>query len=333
MKNSPLPSPSISPSVLRLWSQLAATLVLPVTLLLAANLLLPGLLMGVVTGAEPQPNATKWPPVRSDDTGLLLEEVLDLDWFTRAKFIEMVSTVGKDKIGRPWTSPVVRLPAHARDGVQGLTSAEVEAYMLMVKELFDAGKAIPVTDVGLVSTQEDVIRKPMLNHIAGFENDAVRVYLLVQKTSTDKDWGYYSIVQDMTVDPPLDHYGQIVDKGVKFEGTSCYKCHSSGPLAIHPTREDLVLDARLAEALSQYIAEQPRSQFHFPQHSPKPKTGKPMTLDFCTDCHDQDGDRAPLFQVHSHPIRVMVDFGYMPPDERLSREQIAELKQWLEAKE
>lgn len=284
--------------------------------------------------ADPPQTATKsWAPVRSNDTGLLLEEPLDLEWFTREKFIEMVSTVGKEKIGRPWTSPVVRLPRHPRAGAKGMTTAEVEAYMLLAKELFDAGKAVPVTDVGLVSTQEDVIRKPMLNHIAGFENEVVRVYLLVQKTSTDKSWGYYSIVQDMTVDPPLDHYGHIVDKGVNFEGTSCYKCHSSGPLAIHPTREDLVLDAGLAAALSQYIAEQPRSRFHFPEHSPKPKTGKLMTLDFCTDCHDRDGDRAPLYQVHSHPIRVMVDFGYMPPDERLTSEQIAELKKWLEEKE
>ena len=173
----------------------------------------------------------------------------------------------------------------------------------------------------------------MLNHIAAFENSAVRVFLLVQKTAADKDWGYYSILQDMTTDPPLDHYGQLIKDDVKFEGTSCYKCHSSGPLAIHPAREDLVLDAKLAAALGDYIAEQPRSKFHFPKHSPKPKTGKPMQMEACTSCHDEDGDRGPLFQVHSHPIRIMVDFGYMPPGERLTDEEIAELKSWLNDKD
>ena len=136
----------------------------------------------------------------------------------------------------------------------------------------------------------------------------------------------------MTTDPPLDFYGHISDTEVNFEGTSCYKCHSSGPLAIHPAREDLVLDAKLAAALGQYIAAQPRSKFHFPEHSPPPESGQPMTLSFCTSCHAEDGDRAPLFKVHSHPIRILADFGYMPPDRRLTTGEIAELKEWLDSK-
>ena len=268
-------------------------------------------------------------PAKSLQTGLLLEPDLDLSWYSREKFVQMMRTVGAEKIQKKWESPVVQLPPHGKTNATGLTENEVKAYMRQVKQLFDGGKAIPVSDVGLISTQEDVIRKPMLNHISAFENSTVRVFLLVQKTSTDGDWGY-SILQDLTVHPPLDRYAHITETEVKFEGTSCYKCHSSGPLAIHPAREDLVLDAKLAAALSQYIAEQPRSRFHFPKHSPKPKTGKPMTLDACNSCHEEDGDRGPLFQVHSHPIRIMVDFGYMPPDEKLSEEEIAELKAWLE---
>jgi hypothetical protein len=173
----------------------------------------------------------------------------------------------------------------------------------------------------------------MLNHISAFANSAVRVYLLVQKTSTDDDWSYFSIVQDMTVDPPLDYYAQIHDNEVRFEGTSCYKCHSSGPLAIHPAREDLVLDPKLAAALSQSIAQQPRSRFYFPEDSPQPELGKPMAPGFCTSCHSEDGDRGPLYQVHSHPIRVLVDFGYMPPDRTLTADEIAELKAWLNDEE
>jgi hypothetical protein len=173
----------------------------------------------------------------------------------------------------------------------------------------------------------------MLNHISAFENAAVRVYLLVQKTASDDGWGYFSIVQDMTIDPPQDYYAQILESDIRFEGTSCYKCHSSGPLAIHPAREDLVLDAKLAAALNLYIREQVRSEFHFPSNSPRPPQGKVLALDACTACHSEDGVRAPLYQVHSHPIRVLVDFGYMPPDQRLSPEESAELKSWLDAKE
>ncbi len=272
-------------------------------------------------------------PAESIQTGLLLEPPLDLSSFSTDKFAELMLTVGSEKIRKAWTSPVVPLPDHPRTTAKGLTHEEVKSYMRHAKLMFEQGQAIPVSDVGLISTQEDVIRQPMLNHISAFENSAVRVYLLVQKTASDDRWSYFSIVQDMTVQPPLDYYAGISDTDIRFEGTSCYACHSSGPLAIHPAREDLVLDAKLAAALSQYIAEQPRSRFYFPEESPRPKTGKPMTLDFCTACHAEDGDRGPLFQVQSHPIRVLVDFGYMPPDERLTTEQVAQLKAWLDDKE
>src|SRR5262249_6284966 len=150
-----------------------------------------------------------------------------------------------------------------------------------------------------------------------------------QKTSTDKGWGYFSIVQDLTTDPPWDYFAEIKGKEIKFEGISCYKCHSSGPLAIHPTREDLVYDPLLAAAFSKHIATQPLSRSHFPAHETPPDYGKPMELEFCTKCHDTDGKRLPLFKVHSHPIRILVDFGYMPPKRRLTTNEIAELKAWL----
>jgi len=289
-------------------------------------------------GEEPSSAATRSKPLKakliapavSTETGLLLEPPLDLSWFTRDKFVAEMATVGAEKINKPWTSPVVTLPPHARADAQGLTEEEVKDYMRLAKAMFDRGEAIPVSDAGLISTQEDVIREPMLNHIAAFENAAARVYLLVQRTASGKDWSYFSIVQDMTVDPPIDYFSQIHPDRVQFEATSCFKCHSSGPLAIHPAREDLVLDAKLAAALSEHIAEQPRSRFHFPAYSPRPETGQELTLGFCTECHEKDGIRAPLYQLQSHTIRVLVDFGYMPPDRRLSPEEVAELKAWLE---
>jgi hypothetical protein len=271
-------------------------------------------------------------PAASTGTGLLLQPALTLPEFTREKFEQAMATVGPEKIHKQWTSPVVALPSHQRADAKGLTQDEVTAYMVEVKQLFERGEAVPTSEVGLISTQEDVIRQPMLNHIAAFSNAAVRAYLLVQRTASGKGWGYFSIVQDLTVKPPIDYFAELKKTGPKFEGTSCYKCHSSGPLAIHPAREDLVLDARLAAAIGQHIAEQPRSEFFFPKDSPKPPTGEPMILKFCARCHSEDGDRARLYQVQSHPIRVMVDFGYMPPNRRLKPEEIAQLKAWLERK-
>jgi hypothetical protein len=146
-------------------------------------------------------------PAKTLNTMLPFLADLDLSTFSTEEFVRLSSTVGTNRIRKQWTSPVVTLPPHPRTNVHGLALDEVKTYMTQVRQLFNEGKANPMSDVGLVSTQEDVIRKPMLNHIAAFSNAVARVYLLVQKTSTDKDWAYFSIVQDLTVDPPLDYFG------------------------------------------------------------------------------------------------------------------------------
>ncbi len=156
---------------------------------------------------------------------------------TREKFVELSSSVGTNRIHKKWTCAVVTLAPHPRAGVHGLTEHEVKDYMAQVRRLFDEGDAIPISDTGLISTQENVIRRPMLNHIAAFSNAVARVYLLVQKTSTDKGWGYFSIVQDLTTDPPVDYFADLNDKEIKFQGATCYKCHSSrNSSAIWPGR-------------------------------------------------------------------------------------------------
>jgi hypothetical protein len=273
-------------------------------------------------------------PAVSTGTGLLLQPPLDLSWFTRDQFVTNVSSIGSNRIHRRWTSPVVPLPPHPRPEAKGLTEDEVKAYMMDARSRFDAGEAVPLSDAGLISTQEDVIRQPMLNHIAAFSNAVARVYLLVQKTATDKGWSYFSIVQDLTQTPAVDYYAEVKKTGPRLEGTSCYKCHASGPLAIHPAREDLVLDAPLAAAIGRHIATQPRSVFHFPADSPAPERGEMLALKFCSRCHSTDpsADRDALYQVQSHPIRILVDFGYMPPDRRLKPDEIAALKAWLDRK-
>lgn len=289
--------------------------------------------LGILLAQDPSASLKPAPaiaPAASTGTGLLLEPPLDLSAYTREKFIEMSSTIGTNRIAKKWTKPVVALPPHPRTGVSGLTEDEVKSYMMEARGRFDRGEAVPMSDVGLISTQEDVIRQPMLNHISAFSNSVARVYLLVQKTASDQGWSYFSIVQDLTVTPALDYYAELKSTGPKFEGKSCYKCHSSGPLAIHPAREDLVIDAALAAELSRHIADQPRSEFVFPPHDPPAEYGEPMTLKFCAKCHSEDGDRDALHRVHSHPIRILVDFGYMPPNRRLKPEEVVELKSWLE---
>lgn len=289
--------------------------------------------LGILLAQDPSASLKPAPaiaPAASTGTGLLLEPPLDLSAYTREKFIEMSSTIGTNRIAKKWTKPVVALPPHPRTGVSGLTEDEVKSYMMDARGRFDRGEAVPMSDVGLISTQEDVIRQPMLNHISAFSNSVARVYLLVQKTASDQGWSYFSIVQDLTVTPARDYYAELKSTGPKFEGKSCYKCHSSGPLAIHPAREDLVIDAALAAELSRHIADQPRSEFVFPPHDPPAEYGEPMTLKFCAKCHSEDGDRDALHRIHSHPIRILVDFGYMPPNRRLKPEEVAELKAWLE---
>jgi hypothetical protein len=127
----------------------------------------------------------------STGTGLLLEPALTLPEFTRERFATAMGTVGPEKIQRPWTNPVVTLPPHPRLGVNGLTDAEVRACMLEAKRLFSRGAAVPLSDARLISTQEDVIRQPMLNHIAALSNAVVRVYLPGQKTASDQPWSHF----------------------------------------------------------------------------------------------------------------------------------------------
>jgi hypothetical protein len=271
-------------------------------------------------------------PPKSLGTGLPFLPDLDLAKFTKEDFIRASSTVGTNRIRKEWSSPCAALPPHSRKDIHGLTTNEVKQYMTDAKRLFDDGKAIPVSDTGLISSQEDVIRRPMLNHISAFSNEVARVYLLVQKTSTDKGWGYFGIVEDLTATPPIDYFADLNGKQPRFEGQSCYKCHSSGPLAIHPAREDLVMDAPLAAAVSRQIAKQPMADFYWPPNEKKPNYGEPLQLEFCAECHESDGKRQPLYRIHSHPMRIYVDYGYMPPKHRLTPEQVAQLKEWLDQK-
>jgi len=283
-----------------------------------------------VANAAPPEKADASRKLDPGKSGLLLRPLVDLSSMTPEKFAENIDTVGLEEIRKPWTTPIVALPPHARRDVKALTEMEVGDYMLQVRRMFDQGKSIPVSDVGLISTEDGPVRRANFNYVAVFANDVANVYLLVQREFGDNHWAYFSIVQDRTTDPPSDHYGRIDGDKVSFRGARCYRCHSSGPLAIHPARPDLVSDAKLMEAINKHIVEQPQSRFVFWKGDPPPDYGKPLAMKACAKCHDTDADRGPLFKVHEHPIRVLVDHGYMPPNRRLTPEELAELRAWLD---
>ncbi len=283
--------------------------------------------------ARPAP-PTALKPIASTGSGMLLQPPIDLTRITRQDFEACSSAVGKDKVWRPWTSAITPLPSPPRRGeaARALTEREVREIMNQARDAFDAGKSAPVSDIGLVSTHEDVNRKPMYNHVAAFAGPSVNAYLLVQMLAGEDHWGYFSIVQDLATDPPTDYFGDLQVPGIKFEKNHCYKCHSSGPLAVYPAREDLVSDVPLLTAINRHIAEQPTSRIHPPGHEKPDEYGAPLKLAACTKCHDADASRGPLYRVHSYPIRLLVDFGHMPPGRRLKPDELTELKSWLEAK-
>lgn len=287
-----------------------------------------GCCLPISAAAEPATPPAAAVPEKGPD--LLLRPRVDLSWMTPESFAVSSGLVGPEKIRRPWTAAVKPLPPHDRSDVRGLTRDEVHRYMLEARRLFDAGEAIPVSDVGSVSTEDGPVRRPTFNHVSVFANDVTTVYLLVQRESGDRHWHSFSIVQDKTTDPPSDHYGRIEGTRIIDKGARCYRCHSSGPLAIHPARPDLVSDPRLAEAINDHIKSQPRSRFVFTADDPEFHLGRPIALAACVECHGPDGERGPLHAFHEHPIRVLVSNGFMPPDRRLTAAEAAELKRWLD---
>src|SRR5262249_4989510 len=97
----------------------------------------------LVFGGEPSPLIK---PAVTGNTGITLLPDLDLSKFSTAEFMELSSSVGEEKLHKKWTSPVVTLPPHPRADVRGLTHKEVKDYMLGVRNLFNEGKAVPMSD-------------------------------------------------------------------------------------------------------------------------------------------------------------------------------------------
>ena len=257
---------------------------------------------------------------------------LDLSGFTRTDFEKAIATVGTNKL-KPSAGRVLgSLPSHSPVRVVGLTLEELSGYMRKASQLFEAGEAVPVADVSLDSSLDAQVRQPMLNYVSLFTNNAVDVYLLVQKPLNQAKWNHYSIVRDKTVTPPIAYYADVLPDKIHFKGAECFACHASGPRIIRPFRPDLLSDADQARRINDYITDQEVPLLHFPAEEPRVEYGGALTMKRCTKCHSTSGDRGPLFRVHGPSIRALVDYGHMPPKGALAPEELTQLEEWLASK-
>ena len=82
-----------------------------------------------------------------------------------------------------------------------------------------------------------------------------------------------------------------------------------------------------------HIADQPRSRFVFPSDSPRPPTGSPLTPEVLRPVSFRGRRRDTLYQLQSHPIRVLVDFGFHATQPTAEAGGMPEPKAWLDRKE
>lgn len=257
---------------------------------------------------------------------------LDLSGFTRTEFEKAIATVGTNQLRSSEKMVLVSLPSHGPIRAGGLTEEELAGYMRKASELFLAGKAVPVADVSLDSSLDAHVRQPMLNYVSLFTNDAVDVYLLVQKPLSQAKWNHYSIVRDKTVTPHIAYYADVLPDKIHFKGAECFACHAAGPRIIRPFRADLLSDADQARQINDYIKEQEVPPLHFPAEETRIEYGSALSMKRCSKCHSASGDRGPLYRVHGPSIMALVEYGHMPPKGTLATEELAELNDWLTLK-
>src|SRR5260221_1757919 len=89
------------------------------------------------------------------------------------------------------------------------------------------------------------LAEPTLHSVQEFTNRVIDIWVLREKTYTEKAWRTYALAQDKTVEPNVARYYQLRfdDSGmlvVRTRGATCYDCHASGPLAMRVIRADLI---------------------------------------------------------------------------------------------
>jgi len=175
-----------------------------------------------------------------------------------------------------------------------------------------------------------VLGEPQIHSVHGFRNDSFDVWFLLTKTFRGS-WDQWALVQDKRVEPNLAsffHYerGKPVISNAKSD---CYRCHSNGPRALDPARQDLLHGREYLTEVNDYCRSLVGVETDF--NGPRPDFGAELAVAACTDCHATAADRGPLHRVQAHAIRAAVARGRMPPDGPLTRAAAIELERWLGA--
>jgi hypothetical protein len=160
--------------------------------------------------------------------------------------------------------------------------------------------------------------EPTLHSVQVFTNRFLDIWVLREKTYTEKAWRTYALAQDKTVEPNVARYYQLRfdDSGmlvVRTRGATCYECHASGPRAMRGIRADLISGHRYADEMNTYIRGQDPVVTRFTREEPRIDCGEELHIAACIECHSSEGQRGPLYRVHRLSINVLTKNAQMPP--------------------
>ncbi len=183
----------------------------------------------------------------------------------------------------------------------------------------------------LVSLQSSIhAKQPMLNSIVLFSGTTADLWILRQRQmlydGTDA-WHTYGIVVDHSTESSTASYFEVFPTGLLFSGEKCFECHASGPRALRPLRDDLILNRAVADDFNRRIEGYGAVATYFPDRDRASDHGSALTLGFCASCHGIE--RGLLYRRQAESIRSLVAVGAMPREGRLTSEQLAELDAWL----
>jgi hypothetical protein len=174
---------------------------------------------------------------------------------------------------------------------------------------------------------------PTLHSVQVFRNRFIDIWVLREKTYTEKKWRSYALAQDKTVAPNVARYFQMAfDDSGKWvtRGATCYECHSSGPRALRGIRADLISGQRYADEMNADIRRQDFVDTRFVKGEPRKDYGEELHLEACTGCHSSDAQRGPLYRFHWRSVEVLTQNANMPPGKgSLSQNDLTAIAEWL----
>jgi len=264
------------------------------------------------TAAEPGPGPQRWPE--------RIANVSTAEFWKQIEEGGLLPTRTYDSFWRP-------LPAEAGRDTPGRAGA-----LAALDAALGAGDLRDGPHVEMLDYEgSHVLGEPQIHSVHGFRNDSFDVWFLLTKTFAGA-WDQWALVQDKRVTPPLAsffHYeqGKPVLSNVKSD---CYRCHSNGPRALDPGRQDLVSGWEYVDEVNDYCRSLVGVQADF--DGPKPEFGPELAVADCTGCHATGADRGPLHRIQAHAIRAAIARGRMPPDGRISHEGSIALERWLDGK-